>query len=246
MAADETAEWHRQMRRDSAADEVATWGRTFYPSVNAADTPEGVGYDGFRVLLGGEDVGRLGLQEERVSPGVGSLHVDSLWVRPDLRGRGVGRSLVDVAESEVRRRRLRSLELAVAAPNVRALRIYHAAGMTTWSQDRLVLADRLPDVGPAKVRTVVSAERHRVTVSRRGRRLGDVSLHRVERDGDVALAFPTQVRTGADLATVLAATGRDVVRHGIAALVVNLDAASSALLPDEHFPVRWHYLVKEV
>jgi RimJ/RimL family protein N-acetyltransferase len=54
--------------------------------------------------------------------------IRGITVDPALRGRGVGRALIDAAIDEARRRGARRLTLRVFAPNEVARRLYESAG----------------------------------------------------------------------------------------------------------------------
>jgi len=56
------------------------------------------------------------------------LTVNGIGVDPALQGRGVGRTLIDGAIAEARRRGARRLTLRVFSPNDRARRLYASAG----------------------------------------------------------------------------------------------------------------------
>lgn len=56
------------------------------------------------------------------------LEVQGLAVSPDAQGRGLGRSLVEAAKEEARRRGARKLSLRVLAPNHSARRLYESCG----------------------------------------------------------------------------------------------------------------------
>ena len=84
------------------------------------------------VAVAGEEVAgyvRLG----RATPLAASDHVamvTGIAVDPARRRQGVGRSLIDAALAEARRRGARRLRLRVLGPNEAARRLYEAAGFT--------------------------------------------------------------------------------------------------------------------
>ena len=58
-------------------------------------------------------------------------HIDSFYVLPELRGRGVGRRLLDAAYSEMRRAGATAVALEVVADNDVARSFYERDGFTT-------------------------------------------------------------------------------------------------------------------
>jgi ribosomal protein S18 acetylase RimI-like enzyme len=58
------------------------------------------------------------------------LELNGLAVAPGQQRRGVGRRLVEEAQHEARRRRVRKLSLRVLAPNTTARRLYESCGFT--------------------------------------------------------------------------------------------------------------------
>ena len=86
-------------------------------------------------MLDGEPVGALGLQpvpEKARIPGVGAEaagELKRLFVRPEARGRGVGRALMERAEQEARSRGYDALVLTTSAEMMPlAQRLYDALG----------------------------------------------------------------------------------------------------------------------
>ena len=62
--------------------------------------------------------------------------IRGITVEPALRGRGIGRALVDAAIAEARRRGARRLTLRVFAPNEPARRLYESAGFVVEGVQR--------------------------------------------------------------------------------------------------------------
>ncbi len=58
-------------------------------------------------------------------------HIDSFYVLPELRGRGVGRLLMDAAYAEMRRAGATTVALEMVADNEVARRFYEREGFTT-------------------------------------------------------------------------------------------------------------------
>jgi ribosomal protein S18 acetylase RimI-like enzyme len=56
--------------------------------------------------------------------------IDAMYVRPDARGRGLGRALLEAAEAALARRGADHVALEVLTANTRAHRFYAAAGYT--------------------------------------------------------------------------------------------------------------------
>jgi GNAT superfamily N-acetyltransferase len=86
---------------------------------------------GYAVLTLGysiEDGGRDGL-------------LDDLYLAPEARGRGLGRQVMIFLEGEARRLGIRALHLEVGRENVRANRLYEAAGFR--DSGRVLMSKRL-------------------------------------------------------------------------------------------------------
>ena len=66
--------------------------------------------------------------------------VYDIWVRPEARGRGVGKALLDAALRRCQERGLWKIKLEVSAANARARAVYAAAG---FREERLVLGKTL-------------------------------------------------------------------------------------------------------
>lgn len=60
-------------------------------------------------------------------------HLHEVYVVPELRGRGIGRVLLAVAEAAVRTERITAVELHVFEDNARAIALYEREGWTTRS-----------------------------------------------------------------------------------------------------------------
>lgn len=70
-------------------------------------------------------------------------HIDSLYVLPELRSRGVGRLLMQAAYSEMRQAGATTVTLEVVATNDEARRLYERDGFTTtFVQMHLSVAPR--------------------------------------------------------------------------------------------------------
>ena len=64
-----------------------------------------------------------------------SVLMNDLFVREDIRGKGIGRALIQAALDETHRRKAAHLEWFTAPDNVRAQRLYDSvpgAGRSTW------------------------------------------------------------------------------------------------------------------
>lgn len=72
-----------------------------------------------------------------------SAHVDDLFVRPELRRRGVARRLLEELVAEARRRGCRSMYVEVGSDNVAAMRLYASFGLQPFRDGRVVLAAEL-------------------------------------------------------------------------------------------------------
>jgi len=84
------------------------------------------------VLLAGE--GPDGLALLRLRPGLWSAglecHLAELYVVPELRGRGIGRALLDAAIELARERGADHIDLATSVDDVAARALYESAGFT--------------------------------------------------------------------------------------------------------------------
>jgi ribosomal protein S18 acetylase RimI-like enzyme len=65
----------------------------------------------------------------RIAPGAG--HIGQISVHPSYQGRGLGRSLINRALTEYRRRAFDSVSLAVTSANASALHLYESCGFRT-------------------------------------------------------------------------------------------------------------------
>lgn len=74
--------------------------------------------------IAGEPVGCGGLRT--FSPGIGEIK--RMWVSPEVRGRGVGRRLLEALEAAARERSLRSVRLDTHSSLAQALQLYRTAG----------------------------------------------------------------------------------------------------------------------
>ena len=78
-------------------------------------------------------------------------HIDSFYVLPEMRGRGVGRLLMDAAYDEMRRAGATTVALETVAGNEVARRFYEREGFTTTfvqMQRRLAVTRRREGVRP--------------------------------------------------------------------------------------------------
>jgi [ribosomal protein S18]-alanine N-acetyltransferase len=74
-----------------------------------------------------------------------TLAVSYLFIRPDWRGRGLGRQLIRLLEDEARKRPgVQALRLRVRTYNPRAVHLYEAAGFAKAEQDGTLLIMRKP------------------------------------------------------------------------------------------------------
>lgn len=82
----------------------------------------------FAACSDGVDVGLVVGASRRDDPGDAGL--SALWVAPEARGQGVGRSLIESVVGWARARRYRTLRLYVADSNADAISLYRRAGFT--------------------------------------------------------------------------------------------------------------------
>ena len=91
---------------------------------------------------GGRLVGAIGLERDRRRKGRHIGHVVGMMVRPEARGQGVGRELLDALIGEARRSEgTEMLTLTVTASNTPAVRLYETSGFVAYGT--LVRAIRL-------------------------------------------------------------------------------------------------------
>jgi ribosomal protein S18 acetylase RimI-like enzyme len=83
----------------------------------------------------------VGMASGVPGPRHGVVELISMWVSPEVRGRGVGDHLVRAVEQWARHVRASTLQLAVAPGNTRAVALYRRNGL----QDTGRLGDVLPD-----------------------------------------------------------------------------------------------------
>lgn len=74
--------------------------------------------------MSGQPVGCGGLRP--FAPGIGEIK--RMWVSPDARGRGVGRTLLSALERAARERHLRAVRLDTHSSLAQALQLYRASG----------------------------------------------------------------------------------------------------------------------
>jgi RimJ/RimL family protein N-acetyltransferase len=96
------------------------------------DRPEG-GQFVIGAWRGDRLVGAIGCERDRRIKVRHSGHVIGMMVRPDERGHGIGRQLLDVLIAEARRvEGLEMLTLTVTAGNAPAIRLYERTGFTRY------------------------------------------------------------------------------------------------------------------
>lgn len=99
--------------------------RSLVEEIDSIETYYSARDGGFWVAeLAGRLVGMVGL--EAVSPT--AMELRRMYVDPDVRRRGLGRTLLQFAEDECRRREYETLELSTSALQVEALALYRDAG----------------------------------------------------------------------------------------------------------------------
>jgi GNAT superfamily N-acetyltransferase len=123
-----TAEMHERYRK--AGGEEALRGPRLRPTPEQFDPPDGVF---FIALTDGEAVGCGALR--RWGPGMGEIK--RMYVDPAVRGRGVGRAILEELEMAARQRAYRILRLETGTPQPEAIRLYEAAGYARIEPYRL-------------------------------------------------------------------------------------------------------------
>lgn len=78
----------------------------------------------FAAVVDDRPVGLIGAQREHAE----SVYLYSLWLRPEVRGRGIGRGLVSAAVDWARAIGVRTVTLRVNATNTAALGVYRMLG----------------------------------------------------------------------------------------------------------------------
>ena len=127
----------KQLRLAALQDAPLAFGSTYEREVDRTETEwrERLGqFDGARFVAysGADPVGIAGVylrREDRDAPGP-VPELISMWVRPDFRGAGVGRVLVDAVAAWVSERGFAEVRLMVSADNPAAERFYERLGFT--------------------------------------------------------------------------------------------------------------------
>ncbi len=83
----------------------------------------------------GQIIVQLGTGHPAVTDGAATGYLHALRVRPEHRGHGVGTSLLQEAEGELRRRGFRQAAIAAAKENPRARRLYERLGYSRIADD---------------------------------------------------------------------------------------------------------------
>jgi GNAT superfamily N-acetyltransferase len=118
--------------------EVAAQPQEYWDKLTASVTrPDG------QVMFVAEEAGRaigfaFGLFD-RDDPSLG--HLGGMWVDPDSRRRGVGRTLTEAVIAWARERKLRALELWVTEGNQAAIDLYAARGFTATGEEDVLPSD---------------------------------------------------------------------------------------------------------
>jgi GNAT superfamily N-acetyltransferase len=86
----------------------------------------------FGALLDGALVGMAGLLPEGKAKLAHRASVQSMYVRPAARGRGVGAALLQAVIDRARERGVEDLHLGVSAAAGAAVRLYQRAGFEAW------------------------------------------------------------------------------------------------------------------
>jgi ribosomal protein S18 acetylase RimI-like enzyme len=139
---DEMLALHPEAFTSDAPTESARPATAYVPRLGL-DRPEG-GQFTLGAWQGERLVGAISCERERRVKVRHIVHVVGMMVRPELRGRGIGRSLVDAFVAEARR--AEGIELAtltVTSSNGGAVGLYEAAGFTRYG--KLVHAMKLGD-----------------------------------------------------------------------------------------------------
>lgn len=85
----------------------------------------------FAVWIGDRPVGLIGAQQESTE----RVYLYSLWLDPQVRGRGLARRLLTAAVEWARNRNARIVTLRVAADNHQARNVYESLGFTAVSAE---------------------------------------------------------------------------------------------------------------
>jgi ribosomal protein S18 acetylase RimI-like enzyme len=207
-----------------------------------ADTAEHL-----RVVHGAELVGRLALRD-RTLGGEGALSIEAFWVEPRLRGQRLARQLFDLAEGVARARRYRLLTLEVAGSNIRAQRVYAAAGMGVRRRTFFIDSAAPLPVAPYEYRIVPGAPGQlRLSLLYEGREIGRVGA--LERSfGSARQVVSAEIRavdqhlwTPSGVASVLSAAAGE----GFAGLYLDASRPAADALAERWEPY-YHELVKRL
>jgi len=77
-------------------------------------------------------VGAIGCERETRVKVSHVGHVIGMMVRPEARGQGIGRTLLEAAIAEARRAGLETMTLTVTAGNASAVALYQGSGFVAW------------------------------------------------------------------------------------------------------------------
>ena len=82
------------------------------------------GFEIFIASYNGEPVGLVSGQVDKESIG----HIGAMWANPDIRGKGIGRRLLDRVVTFLREDGCKTIELTVTETNNRAIQLYRRTG----------------------------------------------------------------------------------------------------------------------
>jgi ribosomal protein S18 acetylase RimI-like enzyme len=83
----------------------------------------------------GQIIVQLGTGHPALDDGAATGYMHALRVRPELRGQGVGTSLIEEAEAQLRLRGFRKAAIAAAKDNPRARQLYEKLGYSIVADD---------------------------------------------------------------------------------------------------------------
>ena len=237
--------WHAEMQAEADRLDLLHWGRVLPRGDESALSGS---YESFDVRRDDQLIGRLGLRDERDSEhGFPVLHIDSLWVPPELRGRGCGQALVLAADAEARRRRHRLLQLSVRVSNAAALHVYRSLNFVEGASVRhLDLRQPTPYRPLCMVELTGDTDERQLVGRRRRTSVGVLAFSRPLPHTFVARVVRLGARGERWLPALLSGLVDHVSGQGADHLLVGTEPAWDPWLPEQDFPKYLLSMVRQV